>query len=126
MWCGVNRVSPRSSLRLESQTEAIYTNKEEATLKFLKKKEERGETLTVEQKAIVARFTLKSGSSSGNDMIGSLEKAVAASTTRPSALPSNVRAPQSLLSGKGLRFLGAPANFDVLAWLGSVPLRGDG
>jgi len=36
----------------------LTTNKEEATLKFLKKKLERGESLSEEQAAVIARFTL--------------------------------------------------------------------
>mmetsp|Transcript_40645 Transcript_40645/g.82017 ORF Transcript_40645/g.82017 Transcript_40645/m.82017 type:complete len:192 (+) Transcript_40645:71-646(+) len=56
----------------------ITTNKEEATLKFLRKKMDRGEVLTEEQKKIVAKFSFKDGTKSdGADVLETLESVVA-------------------------------------------------
>jgi uncharacterized protein (UPF0335 family) len=58
----------------------ITTNKEEATLKFLRKKMERGDVLTEEQKQIVTKFSLSRVESSlkgSGDLVKTLESVVA-------------------------------------------------
>jgi hypothetical protein len=57
-------------------------------MKFLKKKAEQGQVLTAEQKALVAKFTMKSASS--NSSVESVAKADSANNARLNGLPSSV------------------------------------
>ena len=55
----------------------ISSNKEVATLKFVRKKLERGESLSEEQSAIVAKFSLADAAVGSEDILKSLEASVA-------------------------------------------------
>eukprot|EP00614_Pseudopedinella_elastica_P006883 CAMPEP_0172599872 /NCGR_PEP_ID=MMETSP1068-20121228/20006_1 /TAXON_ID=35684 /ORGANISM="Pseudopedinella elastica, Strain CCMP716" /LENGTH=153 /DNA_ID=CAMNT_0013400277 /DNA_START=46 /DNA_END=504 /DNA_ORIENTATION=+ len=80
----------------------ITTNKEEATLRFLQKKKERGDTLTKDQEAIISKFTLKCNDASSEELLQKLESTIGAKqpVQQPPVMKPGKRASQGTSGGR--------------------------